>query len=95
LIGGVESVTLGDVQAKLEAKRHNVKGSPSKVKTERAGSPTFDVIVELRRGEYHVWRVVMNTVDAVDQVLDGQQYLAQRRTRDPSTGAIQLDFERA
>jgi stage III sporulation protein SpoIIIAA len=95
LIGGVERVTLGDAQAKIEAERHNVKGSPSKVKTERADSPTFDVIVELRRGEHHTWRVVLNTADAVDRVLDGQQYLAQRRTRDPRTGAIQLKFESA
>lgn len=96
LIGGVESVTLGDIAAKEEAKRNNRTAGPlNKTKTERAGPPTFDVIVELKRGEHHIWRVVTNTANAVDQILDGQQYLAQLRTRDPATGAIQMDFDRA
>ena len=95
LIGGVESVTLGDIQAKAEAKRHNNTGPLSKVKAERAGPPTFEVIVELSRGKHHVWRVVTNTADAVDRVLDGQHYLAQRRTRDPATGSICMGFEKA
>lgn len=93
LIGGIGSVTLGDEQAKIKAKRHNMQ-EIRKVKTERSGSPTFDVIVELKRGEHHVWRIVPNTADAIDRVLDGQQYLAQRRSRDPVTGAIELEFDR-
>jgi stage III sporulation protein SpoIIIAA len=94
LIGGVESVTLGDMQAKLEAKRHNAPGV-SKTKTERAGPPTFDIIVELSRGEHHSWRVVRDTAQAVDCILDGQPYRAERRSRNPKTGAIQIAFESA
>jgi stage III sporulation protein SpoIIIAA len=94
LIGGVESVTLGDMQAKIEAKRHNAPAI-SKTKTERAGAPTFDVIVELARGEHHSWRVVRDTAHAVDCILDGQLYPAERRTRNPTTGAIQIAFENA
>ena len=52
LIGGVETVTLGDAQAKLEAKRHCGSGI-EKLKAQRAGAPVFDVIVELRRGAHH------------------------------------------
>jgi len=95
LIGGVESVTLGDAQAKLEAKRKTINGNVSKVKAERAGAPIFDVIVELQRGQHHIWRVVRNTTDAVDRILDGQQYLAERRIRDPASGTIQFEFEMA
>jgi len=96
LIGGVESVTLGDIAAKEEAnRRNNTSGLLSKTKAERAGPPTFDMIIELKRGEHDVWRIVTNTADAVDRILDGQQYLAQRRTRDSATGLIQMEFERA
>lgn len=99
LVGGVETVTLGDVAAKEQAKKRN-KGSNggggamiiSKVKAERAGPPTFDVIVELERGKHNEWRIILNTADAVDKILDGKHYLFQRRTRDPATGAIHLDF---
>jgi stage III sporulation protein SpoIIIAA len=93
LIGGVESVTLGDEQAKLEAKKSG--RSMQKVKAERAGPPTFDIIVELKRGAHHEWRIVLNSGEAVDKVLEGQPYQAQRRTRNPLIGAIQLDLELA
>ncbi|KAJ1461897.1 hypothetical protein M885DRAFT_432156, partial [Pelagophyceae sp. CCMP2097] len=49
LVGGIMSVTLGDVEAKAEASRHG-DDVPSKLKAQRAGAPVFDVIVELRRG---------------------------------------------
>lgn len=60
LIGGVECVTLGDEQAKREAKRHYSQ-SISMTKTERAGAPTFDIIVELSRGEHNSWNIVTDT----------------------------------
>lgn len=91
LIGGVQNVTIGDEQAKEEAQRHHSK-TISKTKAERAGSHIFEIIVELSRGEHHSWRIVTSTAEALDLVLDGQDYLAQQRTRDPSTGAIQIEF---
>ena len=94
LIGGVESVTLGDAQAKVEAQKRP-GASISKVKAERGGPPTFDVIVELKRGAHHEWRIILDTADAVDSVLEGEPYKAQRRTRNPVTGAIHLDLELA
>ena len=59
LIGGVESVTLGDVAAKAEGKKSGF-GGMQKVKPQRSGPATFDVIVELRRGEQHEWRIIMD-----------------------------------
>jgi stage III sporulation protein SpoIIIAA len=93
LIGGVEAVTLGDEAAKAEAKSHGASaGSMQKIKTQRAGPPIFDVIVELRRGEQHAWKVVLNSADAVDSILDGCCYLFQRRIRDPCSGRLFLEL---
>lgn len=96
LVGGIEVVTLGDEAAKLEAKRQGAPaGGMQKVKSQRAGQPIFDVIVELHRGELHKWRIVMNCADAVDRVLEGDDYLVQRRTRDPGTGELFLELQKA
>jgi hypothetical protein len=96
LVGGVESVTLGDAAAKEDAKRRGAPpGVADKLKAQRAGPPIFDVIVELRRGEPHEWRIVLNTATAVDQILEGSHYAAQRRTRDPATGEFFLELEKA
>jgi stage III sporulation protein SpoIIIAA len=96
LIGGIEVVTLGDAAARLEAKRQGaLAGGLNKVKAQRVGQPIFDVIVELQRGELHEWRIVTNCADAVDRVLDGGDYLVQRRTRDPATGELFLQLQKA
>ena len=55
-----------------------------------AGPPIFDLIVELRRGALHEWRIVFDVAGAVDAILDRQAYACQRRTRDPATGAVFL-----
>ena len=93
LVGGVETVTLGDAQAKQEAKKSG--GGLQKLKAQRAGPPTFDIIVELRRGAQHEWRIILDVGEAVDNVLEGQHYKAQRRTRNPETGALTVALERA
>ena len=96
LIGGIEVVTLGDEAARAEAKRQGgAAGSLNKVKAQRAGQPIFDVIVLLHRGELHEWRIVMNCADAVDRILDGGDYLVQKRTRDPQTGELFLELQKA
>jgi stage III sporulation protein SpoIIIAA len=93
LVGGVETVTLGDMQAKAEAEKQG--GAIQKTKAERAGPPTFDIIVELKRGAHDEWRVVMDAGDAVDRILRGEEYKAQRRIRDAETGAVHLALESA
>ena len=96
LVGGVEAVTLGDAAAKDEAKRRGAPaGAFDKVKAQRAGPSIFDVIIELRRGEPHEWRIVMNSAKAVDEILLGSHYLSQRRTRDPASGEFFIDLEKA
>ena len=66
-----EVVTLGDAPAKAEAKKSGF-GGMQKVKAQRSGPATFDIIVELRRGEQHEWRIIMDAGKAVDGILEGQ-----------------------
>lgn len=93
VIGGIESITLGDLEAKKEGKKHGEE--MTKVKTQRAGAPIFEIVIELERGSYDSWRVVTDSAKAVDCILERQHYEAQRRTREPDTGAIHLTFENA
>lgn len=104
LVGGVEVVTMGDVMAKEEAKRKEkaaadqngdkggVSFSVSKTKAQRSAEPTFEVIIEVRRGARNEWKVTTDSAKAVDAILDGLKYKAQLRTRDPETGHMFLDL---
>lgn len=70
LVGGVETVTLSDEEAR--------RRRTSKTITERRGAPTFDAVVELvSRDEVRVHR---RTADAVDALLAGQDVGGERRT---------------
>eukprot|EP00172_Hildenbrandia_rubra_P000007 Plantae.Rhodophyta-Hildenbrandia_rubra.ctg1005.p1 GENE.Plantae.Rhodophyta-Hildenbrandia_rubra.ctg1005~~Plantae.Rhodophyta-Hildenbrandia_rubra.ctg1005.p1 ORF type:complete len:759 (-),score=115.22 Plantae.Rhodophyta-Hildenbrandia_rubra.ctg1005:197-2473(-) len=89
LIGGVEVVTLGDAAAKEQSRG---KGNPSKLKSQRRGEPIFDVIVELQRGQHHDWQVVLDTANAVDQILCGKKYAAQRRVRGADGSGLRLEL---
>ena len=71
LVGGVEQITLGDALAAKQALRKgpttaSLDGSVSKIKQERATDPTFDIIVELRRGLFDEWVVIPDVAKAVD-----------------------------
>ena len=70
LVGGVQSVTLGD----LEARRRRTQKSV----LERRAPPTFDVLVEI-----HGWDEVAihpNVSDVVDKFLRGHKFFPQKRT---------------
>ena len=64
----------------------------SKTKVQRSSEPTFEVIVEVERGSRHEWRVIADSACAVDEILEGLNYKAQLRIRDPSTGNMRLAF---
>ena len=85
LVGGVESVTLGDQAAQEEGEKNNL-GSLVKVKAQRGGEAVFDVIVKLYQGRLHDWFVVMNAGEAVDIILEMGQYEVQQRVRNWQTG---------
>ena len=72
LVGGVQSVTLGD----LEARRRRTQKSV----LERRAPPTFDVLVEI-----HGWDKVAihpNVSEVVDKFLRGNKFSPQKRTID-------------
>ena len=71
LVGGIQSVTLGDE----EAKRRGVQKSI----LERGGPPTFDICVEMI--DRSKWRIHTNVAASVDVILAGGQAGVQMRER--------------
>ncbi|HKT39983.1 MAG TPA: R3H domain-containing nucleic acid-binding protein [Ktedonobacterales bacterium] len=72
LVGGTQTVTLGDEEARRRGTQKTV--------VERKAPPTFDVLVEQRS-----WRevvVVADVAGAVDDILRGNALTAERRTLD-------------
>lgn len=61
---------------------------PNKQKTQRAGSPIFENVIELRRGIFNEWVIITDSAAAVDKILQGKEYEAQRRIRDTKTGSF-------
>ena len=80
-------------EAEAEAARKGFK-EKNKQKTQRAGAPIFEIIVELRRGMYHEWIITTDSGKAVDDILDGKKYIVQRRSRDADTGAFHVRMDR-
>lgn len=90
LVGGVENVTLGDVEALKD--QHKMGGEFSKVRQQRGGIPVFDVIVELRPNLMDEWTIITDVPTAVDRILAGKTYSAQVRRRDSNTGSLSLEI---
>ncbi len=74
LVGGIQTVTLGDEEAK---RRHTQKSI-----LERKAPPTFDVVVEIM--DYYKVTVHPNVIDAVDATLHQQPVQAELRWMDES-----------
>src|SRR5712664_419594 len=80
LVGGIQTVTLGDEEAR---RRHTQKSI-----LERKAPPTFDVVVEQQSWEEVV--VHRDVADTVDNMLRGQPVMAEERTRDEENGHVSL-----
>ncbi len=78
LVGGIQTVTLGDEEAR---RRHTQKSI-----LERKAPPTFDVVVEQQSWQELV--VHRDVADTVDTMLRGQVVVAEERTRDEETGRV-------
>ncbi|MBV8695430.1 MAG: AAA family ATPase [Ktedonobacteraceae bacterium] len=78
LVGGIQTVTLGDEEAR---RRHTQKSI-----LERKAPPTFNVVVEQQSWEEVV--VHCDVADTVDNMLRGQAVVAEQRTRDAETGQV-------
>ncbi|CEM29348.1 unnamed protein product [Vitrella brassicaformis CCMP3155] len=86
LLGGFETVILGDARASRE-------GSDRKTRTERKGEPPFDVMVELQVGQFDEWRIILDVAKSVDAKLQGKKHLVQVRRRCPSSGRVFVRWE--
>lgn len=80
LVGGIQTVTLGDEEAR---RRHTQKSI-----LERKAPPTFDVVVEQQSWEEVT--VHRDVAETVDNMLRGQLVVAEERTRDEETGHVSL-----
>ena len=78
LVGGIQTVTLGDEEAR---RRHTQKSI-----LERKAPPTFDVVVEQQSWQEMV--VHLDVADTVDSMLRGQTIVAEERTSDDETGRV-------
>src|SRR5262249_28715688 len=80
LVGGIQTVTLGDEEAR---RRHTQKSI-----LERKAPPTFEVVVEQQS-----WQEVIvhrDVADTVDNMLRGQIIAAEERTHDEDTGQMSV-----
>jgi hypothetical protein len=59
LIGGLETVTLGDAAAKKAQKKSGSKAIEKQM-TSRAAAPIFEVIIEVKRGRLNEWHIIPN-----------------------------------
>ncbi|HET8846766.1 MAG TPA: AAA family ATPase, partial [Ktedonobacteraceae bacterium] len=78
LVGGIQTVTLGDEEAR---RRHTQKSI-----LERKAPPTFDVVVEQQSWQELV--VHRDVAETVDNMLRGQTIIAEERTRDEENGRV-------
>ncbi len=78
LIGGIQTVTLGDEEAR---RRHT-----QKTINERKSPPTFDVVVEQQSWDEAI--VHRDVADTVDSMLRGQPFVSEERSREEGTGQV-------
>lgn len=80
LIGGIQSVTLGDEEAK--------RRSSQKTILEREKRPTFDICIEIRN--YGTMAVYPNVAEAVDHTLQGWTLFPEVRQLDEESGETKV-----
>ena len=87
LIGGLETVAVGDAVAK-EIQRKSQSSTIQKQLTTRAAVPIFEVIIEVKRDRLNEWHVITDAAKAVDDILRGEKYEVQKRMRCINSGRI-------
>ena len=60
---------------------------------EERSVPLFDCVVEATPGKFNEWRVIHDVGGAVDNILDGETILVEKRTRDLKTGCISVEMQ--
>lgn len=86
LVGGIQTVTLGDDEARRRASQKTIQ--------ERAKKPTFDICIEIR--DRYTLAVYPDVAEAVDHLLRGWTLFPEIRKVDSATGTtkvLKTDFE--
>jgi stage III sporulation protein SpoIIIAA len=78
LVGGIQTVTLGDEEARRRQTQKSI--------LERKAPPTFDVVVEQQSWQELV--VHRDVADTIDSMLRGQPVAAEERMQDEDTGNV-------
>lgn len=93
LVGGVQPVILGDAAAKQRSRYLGRDPRDARITVlERAGSPTFSMVVELLG--HQRFRVHHRIVDTIDKQLAGEDASVEERWRGPS-GALYARLDSA
>lgn len=80
LIGGIQTVTLGDEEARRRQTQKSI--------LERKAPPTFDVVVEQQSWQELI--VHRDVADTIDSMLRGQPVAAEERMQDEDTGNVSV-----
>lgn len=80
LVGGIETVTIGDEEAKRRGTNKSI--------LERASNPTFDICVEII--DKYTVNVHKNVAHSVDAILDGKAVPPELRKRDKDTDQVTI-----
>ncbi len=80
LVGGIQTVTLGDEEAKRRGTRKSI--------LERAAKPTFDICIEII--DKYTVNVHKNVANSVDALLRGQPIYPELRKRDKETDEVTI-----
>jgi stage III sporulation protein SpoIIIAA len=80
LVGGIQTVTLGDEEARRRRTQKSIQ--------ERKAPPTFEVVVEQQ--SWDEVTVHRDVADTVDNMLRGQMIVAEERTRDEETSQVSI-----
>jgi stage III sporulation protein SpoIIIAA len=80
LVGGIQTVTLGDEEARRRRTQKSIQ--------ERKSPPTFEVVVEQQSWDEVI--VHRDVADTVDNMLRGQAIVAEERTRDEESGEVSV-----
>ncbi len=81
LIGGIQSVTLGDEEARRRGTQKSI--------LERKSPPTFEIVVEIQ--DWYKVAIHADVGEAVDAALRGQPTPTELRWRDETTGEIKVE----
>jgi len=81
LVGGIQSVTLGDEEAKRRGTQKSI--------LERMSPPTFNIVVEIQ--EWDKVAIHPDVGEAVDAILRGQPTAIETRWRDEETGEVRVE----